>query len=83
MHVQNVEKRLSLLLSDKMYRKLKQMASLTKKSMGALLREAAEKQYLMPSEGDKMDLVREIAQLDFDVASPSEIKKQIIKGRVQ
>lgn len=83
MHVQNVEKRLSLLLNDKMYRKLKQISFLTKKSLGALLREAAEKQYFTPSEGDKMDLVKEISQMDFDVDSPSEIKKQIIKGRAQ
>ncbi len=81
--MEHVETKTTILLSKSLYGKLKRLSKLTKKSMGQLLRDAAEKEYFSaPSRDQKGEIVRRMSEMKVPVGTPEDIEAEILKGRL-
>ncbi len=73
----DLSKKTTVLFSQDLHKKLKNLAHARKRSMGDLIRTACEKQYHLSSVDESLQAVEELARLDLPVSSLSEIKKQL------
>lgn len=78
-----INKKTTLFLSRSLYRKLVKLSKITEKSMGELLREAAEQQYFSAPSEKKIKIVREMATMQIPVGRPEEIESEIEQGRLE
>ena len=78
--MEQIEKKTTILLTKSLYRRLSRLSRLTKKSMGQLLREAAERQYFSAPSSEKKEIVRKMAEMNIPVGDPEEIEAEIIQG---
>lgn len=76
------EQKTTIFLSRRLHRRLRQLSKTTKKSMGQLLREAAERQYCVTSSDDKHEIVRRMESMHIPIGTPDDIAHEILKGRL-
>lgn len=81
--MEQIEKKTTILLTPNLYRRLSRLSRLTKKSMGQLLREAAERQYFSGPSSEKAEIVRQMARMNAPVGEPEEIEAEILRGRLE
>lgn len=78
--MEQIEKKTTLLLTQDLYKRLLKLSRMTKKSMGQLLREAAERQYFSAPVPEKREIVRKMASMNIPVGTPEEIEAEILRG---
>ena len=82
-----LSKRIQVLFAPDEFIKLKKIADGEEKSIGSLIREAVQTLYLSHiARLSKVAVVRELRQLiklDIPVDEPSEMKREIIAGRLK
>lgn len=81
--MEQIEKKTTILLTPTLYKRLHKLSRILGKSMGQLLREAAEKQYFSAPSVEKMKIVRRMAEMNIPVGSPEEIEAEILRGRLE
>lgn len=81
--MEQIEKKTTILLTPNLYRRLSRLSRLTNKSMGQLLRDAAERQYFSGPSREKEEIVRQMAQMNAPVGEPEEIEAEILRGRLE
>lgn len=79
--MENIEKKTTILLTPKLHKKLARLSKISKKSMGQLLREAAERQYFSSYSPDKLEIVKKIASLNIPIGDVPTLKAEIGRGR--
>lgn len=80
--METFEKKTTILLSQDLYKKLGRLSRISKKSMGRLLRDAAEKLYFSAPIPEKQQIVHKMSQMNVPIGSPEEIEDEILKGRL-
>lgn len=78
----NIEEKTTILLTRNLKRRLARLSNMTGKSMGRLLREAAERLYFSAPIDEKRAIVRKMASMQIPVGSPSDIAEEIARGRM-
>ena len=78
--MEQIEKKTTILLTRDLYRRLLKLSKIRKKSMGQLLREAAEREYFSAPSSEKKKIIRQMASMNVPVGSPQDIKREILKG---
>lgn len=78
--MEQIEKKTTILLTHTLHRRLLKLSHITGKSMGQLMREAAEKQYFSAPPAEKREIVRKMAAMNVSTGTPEEIKAQILRG---
>jgi hypothetical protein len=73
-------KRLQVLFPEKKYRALERVARTKKRSVGALIRQAVEAQYLKPQRTFGRSRVARIAKLNLPVSDWKVMKGEIMAG---
>ncbi len=76
------EQKTTIFLSRRLYQRLRQLSKVTKKSMGELLRDAAERQYCSASAEDKASIVRKMGAMHLPIGTPEELEEEILRGRL-
>jgi hypothetical protein len=77
-----LSKRVEVLFDPKQYASLEEEARRREKSVGALVREAVETQFLQPTRRQKLAAVRRLTSQQIDWPPWEELKEQIIKAKV-
>ena len=77
-----LSKRVEVLFDPKQYSELEHVAQRNGKSVGALVREAVERQFLQPTRRQKLAAVRRLTSQQMDWPPWEELKEQIIKAKV-
>lgn len=75
-----ITKKTTILLSKRLHRRLQRLSKITNKSMGRLLRDAAERQYFAVPPDERAAAVKKMAAMQIPVGSPAEIKAEILRG---
>jgi hypothetical protein len=78
-----LSKRVEVLFDPKQYEGLDREARRRGKSMGWLIREAVERQYLAPSRQERQEAVRWLTSQNFDLPSWEEAKEIIIREKIR
>jgi hypothetical protein len=73
-------KRLQVLFADRKYRALEHVARTKKRSVGALIREAVETQYLKPRRAATKSRVARIAKMNLPVSDWKQMKDEMLAG---
>lgn len=75
-----LDKRLQVLFSEQKYHALERVARAKKRSVGALIREAVEVQYLKPQRAVGGSRVARLAKMNLPVSDWKEMKEEVIAG---
>ncbi len=71
-------KKTTILLPQKLYRRLTRLARARRTSMGALIRDACESQYGGATLEERLGAIRRLGALDLSVGTPEELKRQYV-----
>ena len=77
-----LSKRVEVLFDPKQYAGLEQEARRRGESVGSLVREAVERQYLLPSREERRTALRDLLSIKLDIGSWEEAKEEIIRGKM-
>lgn len=77
-----VEGKTTILLTKDLKRRLAKLSKISGKSMGQLLREAAERIYFSAPTPEKRAIVRKMSAMQIPVGSPAELEEEIGRGRI-
>jgi predicted DNA-binding ribbon-helix-helix protein len=77
-----LSKRVEVLFDPKQYSELEQVAHRDGKSVGALIREAVEKQLLQPTRRQKLAAVRRITSQQMEWPPWDQLKEEIVRSKV-
>lgn len=77
-----LSKRVEVLFDPKQYASLEEEARRREKSVGALVREAVDKQFLQPTRRQKLAALRRLTSQQMDWPPWEELKEEIIKSKV-
>jgi hypothetical protein len=73
-----LSKKTTILLSPQLHKRLAQLASQRRTSVGDLIRRACERQYGLADEGSRMAAVRALAEFRLPVADVATMKRQSV-----
>lgn len=73
-----LSKKTTILLTPELHRRLTRLAEQRGSSLGALVREACERQYGLVSSQDRLEAVRELAALALPVASVRQMELESV-----
>lgn len=74
-----LNKRVQVLLSPGQYARLKEIARARGKSVGSLIRQAVQKQYLDTSREERLDAVEELAGLRLPVSDWEQMERESVE----
>jgi hypothetical protein len=77
-----LSKRVEILFDPKQYAELECEARRRDKSVGSLVREAVEREYLQPTRRQKLAAVRRLTSQQMDWPPWEELKEAIIRAKV-
>ncbi|MCE5329668.1 hypothetical protein LLG07_04990 [bacterium] len=77
---EKISKRTQILLTDRQFKKLKEIADYRETSMGFLIREAIDTVYL-DKKKNKEKLVEKLISMNLPVSDWEDMKKEILEGR--
>ena len=77
-----LSKRVEVLFDPKQYASLEEEARRREKSVGALVREAVDRQFLQPTRRQKLAALRRLTSQQMDWPPWEELKEEIIKSKV-
>ena len=75
-----LSKRVEILFDPKQYASLEEEARRREKSVGALVREAVEREYLAPSRQERKAALKEFLSIRLDIGSWEEAKELILRS---
>lgn len=75
-----LSKRVEVLFDPKQYAELEQRAQRDGKSVGALIREAVEREYLRPSREERQAALKALLSIKLDISSWEEAKELILRS---
>jgi hypothetical protein len=75
-----LSKRVEVLFDPKQYEGLEQEARRRGESVGSLVREAVERQYLLPSREERRTALKELLSIKLDIGSWEEAKELILRS---
>jgi hypothetical protein len=75
-----LSKRVEVLFDPKQYAGLEQEARRRGESVGSLVREAVERQYLLPSREERRTALKELLSIKLDISSWEEAKELILRS---
>lgn len=75
-----LSKRVEVLFDPKQYAELESEAQRREKSVGALIREAVEREYLQPSREERKAALKEFLSIRLDIGSWEEAKELILRS---
>ncbi|HKZ51283.1 MAG TPA: ribbon-helix-helix protein, CopG family [Dehalococcoidia bacterium] len=78
-----LRKRVQLLLSQAQYEELRRIAKGRRRSLGALIREAIDREYLHSHREAAIVAVEELASLSLPVASWEEMEKESVEAALE
>jgi len=73
-----LSKKTTILLTPQLHRQLTKLAEQRDSSLGALVREACERQYGLVSSQDRLEAVQELATLGLPVASVRQMEMESV-----
>lgn len=71
------KKRVEVLFDPEQYARLERIAKERRESVGALIREAVQREYLGPTKEEKLAAVARIAAMNIEVGDWEEIEEEI------
>ena len=71
-------KKTTILFTPELYLKLEKIAQEQGTSVGNLVREACERQYTLPTAGDRLRAVNDLAELRLPVGSPEDMEAESV-----
>lgn len=77
---EKISKRTQILLTNKQFKKLKEIADYRETSMGFLIREAIDTVYLDKTK-NKEKLVEKLISMNLPVSDWEDMKQEILEGR--
>jgi hypothetical protein len=77
-----LSKRVEVLFDPKQYSELEHVSQRNGKSVGALIREAVERQFLQPTRRQRLAAVKRLTSQQIDWPPWEDLKEQIIKAKV-
>ena len=75
-----LSKRVEVLFDPKQYTGLEQEARRRGESVGSLVREAVERQYLLPSREERRTALKDLLSIKLDIGSWEEAKELILRS---
>jgi hypothetical protein len=75
-----LSKRVEVLFDPKQYAGLEQEARRRGESVGSLVREAVERQYLLPSREERRTALKDLLSIKLDIGSWEEAKELILRS---
>jgi hypothetical protein len=75
-----LSKRVEVLFDPKQYASLEEEARRRGKSVGSLVREAVEREYLVPSQQERKAALKELLSIKLDIGSWEEAKELILRS---
>jgi hypothetical protein len=75
-----LSKRVEVLFDPKQYTELERVARRDGKSIGCLVRDAVEREYLLPSREERKAALKELLSIKLDIGSWEEAKELILRS---